>query len=154
MWEGSFNRGTTVYGVYILEKHSDNGYCSSIAGPSPPSDVRAVQDGLTSIRVTWTPPSPLGNTTGYRIYYTGEGGSSGSVDVDGGNTNSHTLTGLTNGVTYAILIMARSSSASGLLSSAVTAGVVELGAYSGCLPFYSPSSTLHTSQHSSLFQVA
>ena len=81
----------------------------STVDPPPPSDVTAVQDCLTSIRVTWTPPSPLGNTTGYRISYTGGGGSSGSVDVDGGNTNSHTLMGLTNGETYTILIVATSS---------------------------------------------
>ena len=55
-------------------------------GASPPSGVTAVQDGPTSIRVSWTPPSPLGDTTGYRIYYTRAGGSSDSVDVDGGNT--------------------------------------------------------------------
>ena len=40
---------------------------------SPPTDVTAVQDGPTSIRVTWTPPSPLGDTTGYRISFTGGG---------------------------------------------------------------------------------
>ena len=55
-----------------------------------------VQDGPTSVRVTWTPPSPLGDTTGYRISYTERGGSSGHVDVDGGKTKTHTLMGLTN----------------------------------------------------------
>ena len=71
--------------------------------------MTAVQDGPTSIRVTWTPPSPLGNTTGYRISYTGEGGSSDSVDVDGGNTNNHTLMGLINGETYTITIIGTAS---------------------------------------------
>ena len=74
-------------------------------GASPPSGAMAVQDGPTSIRMTWTPPSPLGDTTGYRISYTGGGGSSDSVDVDGGNTNSHTLMGLSNGETYTISIV-------------------------------------------------
>ena len=100
-------------------KHS-----SPLTGPSPPSDVIAVQNGLTSITVTWTPPSPLGYTTGYRISYTGGGGSSGSVDVDGGNTNSHTLMGLTNGDTYFISIVATASS--GLPSTPVVAGTVAL----------------------------
>ena len=87
----------------------------------------AVQDGPTSIRVTWTPPSPLGDTTGYRISYTGGGGSSDSVDVDDGNTNSHTLMGLTNGETYTISIMGTASSSSDLLPSApVEAGTVGL----------------------------
>ena len=76
---------------------------------SPPTDVTAVQDGSTSIRVTWTPPSPLGDTTGYRISFTG-GGTSGSVNVSGRNSMSHTLaTGLTNGVTYTISIVATSN---------------------------------------------
>ena len=95
---------------------------------SPPSGVTAVQDGPTSIRVSWTPPSPLGDTSGYRIYYTRAGGSSDSVDIDGGNTNSHTLTDLTNGETYTISIVGRSSSSSTVLPSPpVSAGDVALG---------------------------
>ena len=94
---------------------------------SPPSGVTAVQDGPTSIMVSWTPPSPLGDTSGYRIYYTRAGGSSGSVDVDGGNTNSHTLMGLTNGETYTISIAGRSSSSGGLPSPPESAGDVDLG---------------------------
>ena len=93
-------------------------------GASPPSGAVAVQTGPTSIRVTWTPPSPLGDTTGYRISYTGGGGSSDSVDVDGGNTNSHTLMGLTNGETYTISIVGTASS--GIPSAPVEAGTVAL----------------------------
>ena len=78
-----------------------------ISGPSPPTDVAGIQDGPTSIRVTWTPPSPLGDTTGYRIHYSG--GNSGSEDVSGGDTMTHTLTGLTNGETYTISIAATSN---------------------------------------------
>ncbi|CAI8031727.1 Receptor-type tyrosine-protein phosphatase F, partial [Geodia barretti] len=71
-------------------------------GPPPPTGVTAVQDGPTSITVTWTPPSPLGDTTGYRISYnTGS-----DVDIDGDSSNSYTLTGLTNGQTYTISIVA------------------------------------------------
>ena len=95
---------------------------------SPPSGATAVQDGPTSIRVSWTPPSPPGDTSGYRIYYTRAGGSSDSVDVDGGNTNSHTLMGLTNGETYTISIAGRSSTSSTVLPSPpVSAGDVDLG---------------------------
>ena len=92
---------------------------------SPPSGVTAVQDGSTSIRVSWTPASPLGDTTGYRIYYTRAGGSSDSVDVDGGNTNSRTLMGLTNGETYTISVVGTSSTV--LPSPPVSAGDVALG---------------------------
>ena len=87
------------------------------AAASPPSGAMAVQDGPTSIRVTWTPPSPLRDTTGYRISYTGGGRSSVSVDVDGGNTNSHTLIGLTNGETYTIYIKGTAPWSSSLLQS-------------------------------------
>ena len=66
----------------------------------------AVQEGPTGIRVSWTPPTPLGDTTGYRIYYSG--GSSGSVDVSRGSTDNHTLTGLQNGTSYTISIVGTS----------------------------------------------
>ena len=71
--------------------------------------MAAVVADLTSIRVTWTPPSPLGDTTGYIISYTSEDGSdSGSVTVSGGFTAMRTLTGLQNGATYTVTIIATS----------------------------------------------
>ena len=84
----------------------------------------AVQDGATSIRVTWTPPSPLGDTTGYRISYTEGGGSNVSVDVDDGNTYNYTLMGLTNGETYTIFVVGTASP--GIPSTPVEAGTVAL----------------------------
>ena len=71
-------------------------------GPSPPTDLTAVQEDFTSIRVSWTPSS---DATGYTISYTG-GGSSDSVTVSGGNTETHILEGLTNGAIYTISIVA------------------------------------------------
>ena len=94
---------------------------------SPPSGVTAVQDGPTSIRVSWTPPSPLGDTSGYRIYYTRAGGSSDSEDVDDRNRNTYTLMGLTNGETYTISIVGTSSTSGGLPSSPESAGQIALG---------------------------
>ena len=73
--------------------------------PPPPTDVTAVRSGPTSIRVTWAPPDPLDGVTGYRIDYT-QGGTSDSITVD--VTNSHTLTGLTNGETYTISVVVTS----------------------------------------------
>ena len=69
--------------------------------------MTAVQDGPTSIRVTWTPPSPLGDTTGYRISYTGAGNSD-SVDVSGGDTNTFVVTGLAEKTTYNVSIVGTS----------------------------------------------
>ena len=66
----------------------------------------AVQEGLTNVRVSWSPPSPLGDTTGYRISYSG--GSSGSVDVSDGSTDNYLLTGLVNGASYTISIVVTS----------------------------------------------
>ena len=107
----------------------------SLSGPPSPTGVTAVQDGPTSITVTWTPPSPLGDTTGYRISFTG--GS--DVDIDGGSTNSYTLTGLTNGQTYTISIVATSEH---LFSDATTFEITlskrEIGSYSSskCNPLF------------------
>ena len=66
----------------------------------------AVQTHLTSVELTWSPPTPLGDTTGYRIYYSG--GSSGSVNVSGDSTDNYLLTGLQNGDSYSISLMATS----------------------------------------------
>ena len=87
--------------------------------------MTAVQDGPTSIRVSWTPPSPLGNNTGYSIYYTGGGGSNYSVDVN--DTSNYTLMNLTNGEIYTISIIGTSSYV--LPSPPVLAGDVGLGIY-------------------------
>ena len=70
--------------------------------------MTAVQDGVTAINISWTPPSPLGDTTGYRIDYTGGGSSSASVDVSGGDTNTFLVTGLMKEDTYTISITATS----------------------------------------------
>ena len=75
-------------------------------GASAPTDLTAVQEGPTSINVSWTPSS---GATGYNISYTGGGSSdSTTVAVTGGSTNNYLLTGLTNGDTYTISIVATS----------------------------------------------
>ena len=76
--------------------------------------MTAVQDSPTSIRVSWTPSS---DATGYMIHYTSSRGDSGSEDVSGGHSDSHTLTGLVKEDTYNISIMATSHT---LSSSPIT----------------------------------
>ena len=66
----------------------------------------AVQEGPTSIRVSWTPPTPVRNTTGYRIYYSG--GSSGSANVSDASRNKSLLSDLQNGANYMISIVGTS----------------------------------------------
>ena len=65
-----------------------------------------IRNDSTSILLTWTPPNPLGDTTGYRISFTG--GSSGSVNVSGGSTDNFTLTRLRSGEMYNISIVGTS----------------------------------------------
>ena len=77
---------------------------------SPPTDVMGVQESATGIRVSWSPPSPLGVTTGYRLDYTSSDGSSDNKTVSGGSTDNYPLTGLQNGKTYTVSIVATSSS--------------------------------------------
>ena len=116
--------------MYIKQEILNSGFSS--VGASPPTDVTAVQDGPTSIRVSWAPPSPLGDTSGYRIYYTGGGGSSDSVDING-FSNTHTLMYLANGETYTISIVGRSSTSSTVVPSPpVSAGDVALGSLLLC----------------------
>ena len=70
---------------------------------SAPTNLMAVQEGPTGIRVSWIPTIPLKNTTGYRIYY--RGGSSGSVNVSDGSTDNYLLGDLQNGANYTIHIV-------------------------------------------------
>ena len=70
------------------------------------TNLMAVQEGPTSIRVSWSPPTPLGDTTGYRIYFSG--GSNSSEDVSDGSTDNYLLTGLKNGDIYMVSIVATS----------------------------------------------
>ena len=84
---------------------------TGLQGASPPTDLTAVQTVPTSIYVSWTPPTPLGDITGYIIYYTNDDNTdSDSVVIDGGSTVTHTLSDLQNGDTYTISIVATSSS--------------------------------------------
>ena len=79
--------------------------------------MTAAQDGPTSITVTWTASS---DATGYRISYTSDS-DSGSETVSDGSTETHTLTGLVNGETFTISMIATSSSSISLPSESVTA---------------------------------
>ena len=49
---------------------------------------------------------PSGDATGYRIQYVSTGGHSGNETVEGNDTASWSLTGLQNGETYTISVVA------------------------------------------------
>ena len=71
----------------------------------PPSDVTAVQAGLTNISVSWMPSS---NATGYTIEYTSCRGHNGGVFVNDGYTVEYLLTELQEEDIYSISIVATS----------------------------------------------
>ena len=88
--------------------------------------MTAVQDGPTSIRVSWTPSS---DATGYRIQYEDSGGDNNSVIVSGGSSNNHLLTGLERETTYTVYIVATSQ----MLPSEPMIVKVTLGGYENCV---------------------
>ena len=91
---------------------------------SAPTNIRTVQESLTSTRVFWT-PSTQGDTTGYIISYTG--GSSGSVTVSDPNIDNYLLTGLVMETRYTISIVATSEHLpSDVLEVEVTLGKTEI----------------------------
>ena len=103
--------------------------------------MTAVQDGPTSILVSWSPSS---SATGYRIDYAKSGGYSDSVTVSGGSTHNEILIGLQNADTYTISIVATSDTA--LPSESVLADMsVGLGKFKD-KHFSSMSMTVHDIQ--------
>ena len=99
----------------LLISNVYNTYCIHPPAPFPPTNVAVSQNGLHSLRVTWT-PSPGSNVTGYTVFYQQVGGGhNGSVMTQ---YNSVVITELNEGATYSISVVANSST----LPSNVTTG--------------------------------
>ena len=91
-----------------------------------PTNLNAVQVGLTSFRVSWSPPATV---TGYRVYWSGGGGSdSGNMSAGAGDT-AVTITGRTPELTYNVTIVALSDN---LPSPVVGTVMVNLGKSHKC----------------------
>ena len=73
--------------------------------PSPPADVRAIQEGPDGVLVSWTPPS---GTNGYWISYSTANGTTNTVNITDGSIGQYKLNDLEREHTYAILIVATS----------------------------------------------
>ena len=58
---------------------------------SAPDSLSLKQDGETNVIVSWTVPTPPGDTTGYRVYYTTDNMNETSIDT---NSSPITLTSL------------------------------------------------------------
>lgn len=78
--------------------------------PSPPTNVTYFHSmGGTTLNMSWTPPTPLEDVTGYVIYYnTSDNGSLSNVSVSNSLTDNYLLTGLQTGVTYSVFMVALS----------------------------------------------
>ena len=70
---------------------------------SAPENLTLRQVDPTSVRVSWDPPSPPGNTVGYRVSYNLSNAT--DIDISDVSTTSTTLTGLENGNYYTISIV-------------------------------------------------
>ena len=91
--------------------------------PSSPSGVTVSQNVVDSVQVSWTPPSGEPAVTGYIIYYQQQdGGHTGSV-VAGATATLATITGLIQGATYTITMMATSSMLPSTVTGAVTIAI-------------------------------
>ena len=69
---------------------------------SAPDSLSLKQDGETTIIVSWTVPTPPGDTTGYRVYYTTDNMIETSIDT---NSSSITLTSLESLNEYEIYVV-------------------------------------------------
>ena len=72
---------------------------------SPPTNLMVTQRGVTSVIVTWTPPSPAGDTTGYSIFYSSRQLTE-TVDVSGASAREVMLRNLIEGGKYFISLLA------------------------------------------------
>jgi prepilin-type N-terminal cleavage/methylation domain-containing protein len=84
--------------------------------PSAPTDV-VVTPGDSSITVTWSPPDSDGGSpvTGYTVSYSSDGGTTWSSPTSA--TSPDTVTGLSNGTTYTVQVVAVNAHGSGTESS-------------------------------------
>ena len=97
-----------MYILCVLHISSPTYSKSPPPAPDPPSSLTASQNGLDSALVSWTAPSGGAAVTGYTIYYQQEGGERSLVSAMASDTSS-TISGLIEGATYSIAIVATSN---------------------------------------------
>lgn len=88
--------------------------------PNAPTSLTATA-GNAQLSLSWTAPSAPGTSaiTGYVVEYTPSGGAAATVNTNSTST-SYTLTGLTNGTSYAVRVAAISAVGTGTYSAAAT----------------------------------
>ena len=99
----------SIEGSLFKIAYGDCTNCSTLhsVAAAPTGFAGEVLDNFTSVMLTWTPPDPPRDTSGYMIEYD-NGENEGSKEVDGVSTTSRVLTGLQNGTTYNISIVGTS----------------------------------------------
>ena len=75
---------------------------------SAPTNLMLTQTDATTIRVSWTLPSQLGNTTGYTVFYSSTESNEALVVSEASSTSEVELTNLAEGGSYSISLVARS----------------------------------------------
>ena len=83
--------------------HLLHSFLYSVPVNQPPSNVTAVQETPTSIRISWSLSS---SATGYMISYHSEGSNEMFVNINDGSTTYYLLTGLQSGTSYNVSIVA------------------------------------------------
>ena len=73
---------------------------------NPPEALTLTQHGPMNITVSWTPPSPLNYTSGYRVYYKPSDSTSWqSITINDASITTVNVTGLTSGIFYDVSIV-------------------------------------------------
>lgn len=126
--EGLENGTTYTIKVLAVNSEGDGEYSSSIevasgeeiSEPGAPTDLSGTP-GDGQVELAWTAPEDDGGSeiTGYTVGYSKSGGSITTVDTGGVGT-SYTLTGLTNGTEYVIVVYAVNSAGSSRQSSSIS----------------------------------
>ena len=94
-------------GIYSILVGISNTQLNVFSEPSPPTDVAAVPTGPTSIRVTWTPPTPQSWINNYTISYSNTGCTDSDMMVDiASSATIYTLDDLEEGTRYSIVLTA------------------------------------------------
>ena len=91
----------------------------SIVGLAPTNPKFIPHGNSTSILLIWTAPSPLGDTTGYRISFTAGDRTNGFMDINDIFTNNFTLTNIIKGVKYRMSIAGKSEQQCSIFRSAI-----------------------------------
>ena len=104
--------------IFGANTNYDLSVAADTTPPAPPSSLRAAPDHQALI-VQWR-KSPERDAAGYRIRWgtLSNGPYSGVEDLDDANTTYHQILGLTNGVTYYVVVQARDNSGNWSVNSA------------------------------------